>query len=140
MAPGDTVVTTTFDALGQDEALRKVADRGDPMTGPFFVEGAKPGDTLLVVFESIEPNRRDGFTSPRLAAGVLDPGFPVTHDEGIDLCRWEIDVDSRSARLVEPASRLSGLPLPLAAHSLLGQCVEYGVAERWQGGGQGAAQ
>jgi len=114
VAPGDSISTTTVDALGRDADLRRVADRGNPMTGPFFVEGASPGDTLAVVFESVVPNRRDGFTSPRIASGVLDPGYEVTHHEGIDLCRWEIDVASRSARLVEPDSQLSGLSLPLA--------------------------
>src|SRR6056297_952638 len=112
--PGDTIFTTTVDALGQDENLRQVAERGNPMTGPFFVEGAAPGDTLVVVFESIEPNRRDGFTSPRVAAGVLDPGYAVSHHDGMELCRWEIDAASRSARLVEPVSQISGLSLPLA--------------------------
>lgn len=111
--PGDRVETRTIDALGSDEKGNKVAPRGNPMTGPFFVEGAEPGDTLVVTIESIRPNRRDGFTSPRIAAGVLDPGTAVTHGEGVEWCRWEVSADSWTARLVEPETQLADRAFPL---------------------------
>ena len=50
--PGDILDTNTLDAFGN--AIRKPGDKmsmvkGDnPLTGPFFVEGAEPGDTLAV--------------------------------------------------------------------------------------------
>ena len=50
--PGNIIDTKTFDCFGNviqkpGDALSKV--QGDnPPTGPFFVEGAKPGDTLAV--------------------------------------------------------------------------------------------
>jgi amidase len=128
IAPGDTVSTKTVDAAGYDEERRQVTTPGNPMTGPFSVSGAQPGDTLVVVFESIVPNRTRGFTSPRISAGVLDPGYPVTHAEATERCAWEIDPQSRTARLVEPESQLSHLALPIAP--MLG-C--FGVAP---GGGQ----
>ena len=128
IAPGDTVSTKTVDAGGWDDQHRQVTAPGNPMTGPFFIAGAEPGDTLAVTFESIVPNRTRGFSSPRVAAGVLDPGYPVTHAEGIDRCAWEIDLEARIARLVEPESQLSQLALPIAP--MLG-C--FGVAPR---GGQ----
>lgn len=114
IAPGDTVATTTADALGFDAAGQSVANRGNPMTGPFFVTGAEPGDTLVVRFDSIAPNRSHGFTAPRIAAGVLDPGYPITHAENVDRCAWEIDTQAGTARMAEPQSELSELRLPLA--------------------------
>ncbi|MGH6752516.1 MAG: acetamidase/formamidase family protein, partial [Bradyrhizobium sp.] len=48
IAPGDTVVTTTVDSMGQDATGTQIAPRFNPMTGPFFIEGAEPGDTLIV--------------------------------------------------------------------------------------------
>src|SRR6201996_5727017 len=46
--PGDTIHTTTVDAGGQDEnGVRRVMG-GNPETGPFYIEGAQPGDTLVV--------------------------------------------------------------------------------------------
>jgi amidase len=63
--PGDSVVIHTQDAfesriLSQDVtpsvALRD-APGLNPQTGPIFVEGAEPGDTLAVRIENIEPTR-----------------------------------------------------------------------------------
>src|SRR5215471_3880397 len=50
--PGDIVETNTLDAFGN--VIKKKGDKfsmtkGDnPLTGPFFIEGAQPGDTIAV--------------------------------------------------------------------------------------------
>ncbi len=60
--PGEPVVIHTLDALGgrvRSEADSPTEAEKDfspnPVTGPIFVEGAEPGDTLAVRIESIEP-------------------------------------------------------------------------------------
>ena len=40
--PGDSIVTTTVDARGRDANRVQVTPRGNPQTGPFFVDGAEP--------------------------------------------------------------------------------------------------
>jgi len=71
--PGDRVITKTIDAGGADWNGVTVAGRGNPETGPFFIEGAEPGDMLVVRLEKIEPNRGTAFSgslrSPAAAAG-----------------------------------------------------------------------
>ena len=66
--PGDTVVTTTVDALGVDANGEQVATRGNPQTGPFHVEGAKPGDTLQYHYQI---NRSDLLISWRILEGDI---------------------------------------------------------------------
>src|ERR1700731_2802032 len=73
IADGDTVVTNTVDARGWDHRGESVAGRGNPMTGPFYVEGAQPGDTLAIQLESMTPNRGWGWTSSVLAPNVVHP-------------------------------------------------------------------
>src|SRR4051794_5773762 len=59
--PGETIAVETEDALSGQ--IRTEADRRDrsrvpysnPLTGPIWVEGAAPGDTLAVTIASIEP-------------------------------------------------------------------------------------
>jgi hypothetical protein len=53
---GDIIDTTTVDADGKtlEEAGIK-ATGPNPLTGPFYVEEAEPGDTLAVRFLTIEP-------------------------------------------------------------------------------------
>ncbi len=55
IADGDTVVTTTVDARGGDATGKQITKPGNPMTGPFFVEGTQPGDTLVVKLEKLRP-------------------------------------------------------------------------------------
>ena len=75
IAPGDTVVTTTVDAIGQDATGEPITPRGNPMSGPFFVEGAEPGDTLIVRLDRLVPNRSTGWSASVLAPNVVDPEF-----------------------------------------------------------------
>ena len=46
----------------------------NPQTGPFFVEGAEPGDMLVVTFAKIEINRTTGYSSGALAPYAVTPG------------------------------------------------------------------
>jgi len=72
LAPGDVLDTDTVDAFGN--AIQKPGDtlalvKGDnPLTGPFYIEGAEPGDTLAVQFIQME------VTSPQ-GVGAFAPGF-----------------------------------------------------------------
>ena len=54
--PGDTIRTTTVDAGGRDAKGVRRSLGGNPETGPFYVEGAMPGDTLSVKFTRIRLN------------------------------------------------------------------------------------
>src|SRR5271163_3353723 len=57
VADGDTIVTDTIDASGLDAHEVTVGARPNPMTGPFFIEGAEPGDTLTVRIDRLTPSR-----------------------------------------------------------------------------------
>ena len=61
MKPGDRVVTKTIDAGGTDWDGKTVASGPNPQTGPFYIEGAEPGDTLVVRIERLETNRSTAF-------------------------------------------------------------------------------
>jgi len=131
---GDTVATKTLDAGGHDEFGARRAEPGNPLTGPFYVEGAEPGDALVVRFERVSMNRNWGWSSFRLLLAALTPEYV----EGIysdrykqDLIRkgranlvpWDIDLGRKVVRLREPAS--SRMKLEFPATVMLG-CV--GVA------------
>src|SRR5262245_12747206 len=54
--PGDTVETETFSKPG-DYYDPKVAGPWPGEVGPFLIEGAAPGDTLVVRIAKLTPNR-----------------------------------------------------------------------------------
>ncbi|WP_337867489.1 acetamidase/formamidase family protein [Meiothermus sp.] len=116
IAPGDTVQTTCVDAAGQDRDLRPVTPRGNPMTGPFYIEGAEVGDTLVVRLEKLRPNRRRGWSGVVLAANVVDPEDVPRLAQAQGAQRWldwEVDLEKQTARLYSPVRGLEGLELPL---------------------------
>jgi len=113
IADGDTVITTTLDAAGYDERGERLATPGNPMTGPFFVEGAEPGDALAVTIDRLTPNRDSGFTWSTVAPNVVDPGFVRELPEP-RLTHWTIDRAAGTIALAEPSERLRGFVLPLA--------------------------
>lgn len=123
---GDTVITTTVDANGRDASGQVITSGPNPMTGPFFVEGAMPGDTLAVHFDSIVPNRTWGWTRDALAANVVNPEYARALPPRA-LADWFVDTEKWIARLSAPPRGLENFVVPLAP--MLG-C--FGVAP-WDG-------
>ncbi len=125
--PGDTIATTTVDARGRDHTDEQITPRGNPQTGPFFVEGAEPGDTLVVRIEKLLPNRATGWSASVLAENVVDPEF-VRELPPQNTITWTIDHENHTATPETPIPGLESLVLPW--EPMLG-C--FGVAAR---GGQ----
>ena len=113
IADGDTVSTTTVDAGGHDASGESVTPGGNPQTGPFFVEGAEPGDTLAVTFDHLAPNRKVGYTSASIAANVLDFGYRPKFDDEVRRIEWEMDFEKQTASPRGMEGPLAGLVLPL---------------------------
>jgi acetamidase/formamidase len=71
--PGDAVRTSTADAHGVDRDGREVARSGNPLTGPFYVEGAQPGDSIAVRLDKLRPNRAACWSHSAIAPNTVDP-------------------------------------------------------------------
>jgi len=77
LKPGDILDTNTLDCFGN--ALKKPGDtlgmaKGDnPLTGPFYVEGAQPGDTLAVKILDLQVDGNQGI-------GAFAPGFGALNE------------------------------------------------------------
>lgn len=115
---GDTVHTSCVDAHGLDANVQQITPPGNPMTGPFYVEGAQPGDTLVVRIDAITPNRRFGWSGSLLAPNVVEPGYvaelPWPEKGTRRNCRWNVDVSAGTAALENPQTNLGRLVLPIA--------------------------
>ena len=72
LKPGDILETSTVDAFGN--VLQKRGDtlsmvKGDnPLTGPFYIDGAEPGDTLAVKILALDVDSNQG-------VGAIADGF-----------------------------------------------------------------
>ncbi len=77
LKPGDILDTNTLDCFGN--ALKKPGDtlsmsKGDnPLTGPFYIEGAELGDTLVVKILDLDVDGSQGI-------GAFAPGFGALNE------------------------------------------------------------
>jgi amidase len=112
--PGDRVVTKTIDAGGVDWNGKSVASGGNPETGPFYVEGAEPGDMLVVSIEKLETNRASAYSSSLLAPYTVDPAAIAARiDRDAKRTTWTIDKARGVARLDQVDLQPGGIELPL---------------------------
>jgi acetamidase/formamidase len=91
IAPGDTVHTTTVDAGGADEKGVKRVLGGNPQTGPFYIEGAEPGDTLVVHILKLRPNRDYAVSDDGVDESAMNSELAVMMKDGGKTVRWHID-------------------------------------------------
>jgi amidase len=118
--PGDTIHTTTVDAGGADEhGIRRVAG-GNPQTGPFYINGAIPGDTLVVHINRLRLNRNWAGSDDGIVQTALGPELAVKTRDNRNSIRWHLDLQANTAT-PEPASEhLKKFAIPL--HPMLG-CI-----------------
>jgi len=112
LADGDTLITDTIDASGLDASEKSASSGPNPMTGPFFIEGAEPGDTLAVRIDRLTPSRATGWTYSPLAFTVLDPAAIPDRPPG-QRHVWDISSNAGTVRLREPPPGLADFTPPL---------------------------
>jgi acetamidase/formamidase len=78
----------------------------NPQTGPFYVEGAEPGDTLALHFVSIEPSRDWGVsTTVPLFGALTSTAATVTLQDPLPEVVWLYEVDSQRRNVRYQARR-----------------------------------
>jgi acetamidase/formamidase len=108
VAPGETVAFETVDASGAqlspDSSVADVARldfaKVNPVTGPVYVDGAKPGDALKVTVVSFAPSGW-GWTASIPGFGLLADQFP---EPALHL--WTYDPTTLAAAMYGPGGRV----------------------------------
>jgi amidase len=126
---GDTVRTWSVDAGGNDKEGKRRSGGGNPQTGPFYVEGALPGDTLVVRLDRVWLNRDWAVSGATIMRNALEPWSlaDLKWTQGFK-SRWKLDREGGMARLEEPTDKLGSFSVPL--QPMLG-CVRVAPAGDW---------
>jgi acetamidase/formamidase len=122
--PGQVVFTRTLDSGGQNERNEQLSPPSNPLTGPFYIEGADAGDALLVTLRRVRLNRNWGYSAYRLGLFSLAPEYVESlypNHYKADLVRkgrdnivpWDIDLARGTVRLREPATSRVKLEFPV---------------------------
>jgi len=112
---GDTVVTTTADNNGRDSTDKQVTISPNPLTGPFYVEDAEPGDVLAVRLDRLWPNRRLGRSSTVVAPNVVEPHYvsELPLKQPRVTAEWNLNLEKGTTTLLSPKTKLGKIVLPL---------------------------
>jgi len=140
---GDVVITPTVDAGGYDSTGAQIPEEvkqknpstilstSNPLVGPFYVEGAELGDTLVVKIEGIALNRQTAWSRILPHFGSLTEEAPdrrLLLNKPIEerSFQWMLDLERKTGVLELPESRLKKVEIPL--HPFIGS---IGVAPRF---------
>jgi acetamidase/formamidase len=112
--PGDTIRTSTIDSGGLDAKLMRRSAGGNPETGPFYIEGALPGDTLVVHLNKVRPNRDTARSGARVSLRAVTPAWAINakYAEGFN-SEWKLDRAAGVATLANPTDRLRDYSVPI---------------------------
>jgi len=122
--PGEVVSTQTLDASGRDlHGDVRHRDFGNPLTGPFYIDGAEAGDAILVHLRRVRLNRDWGWSGYQLGLYSVLPDFirslyspdykpDLALPGRSNLVRWEIDLAHNVVRLRDPSSSVIKLEFP----------------------------
>ena len=111
--PGDVVHTTTIDSGGVDEQGVTRALFGNPQTGPFFIAGAAPGDTLAVNLRRLRLNRDYADSLDTIVGHALGASLvPQAVNLGKPV-RWKLDRVTGRASPEGATGALAGFSVPM---------------------------
>ena len=113
VSPGDTIHTTTVDAGGTDEKGVTRVLGGNPQTGPFYIETAAPGDTLVVHLTRLRLNRDWAISDDALVDRGVDRGLAVKMKDNGKPVRWHLDTQRGVATPEMPGEHLAKYSVPL---------------------------
>lgn len=118
LAPGDTVQTSTLDAGGWGKGAfgergNRPSEGGNPLVGPFYVEGTVPGDVLVLKLHRVRLNRTWAFSGTEIVDQAVDAGYARDRKYTNTDNKWTLDTATATARLTAPSPALAAYRVPL---------------------------
>lgn len=108
------------DASGADEhGVRRVGG-GNAQTGPFYVNGAFPGDTLVVHINHLRLNRDWAGSDDAIVQTALAADLAIKTRENRKATKWHLDLQAKHRSPEPPSEHLKKFAIPL--HPMLG-CI-----------------
>jgi amidase len=94
ISPGDTVYSESIDADGYDKYGKQIRDRngGNPLTGPFYINGAEEGDILVVTIIDVSLNRSTAFSFESFVERSVPKNIINQIKDPYKPFEWELDL------------------------------------------------
>jgi amidase len=111
--PGDSIHTTTVDAGGTDKDGRRRVLGGNPQTGPFYIQSAMPGDTLVIHLTRVRLNRDYAVSDDGIVGRGLNGDLAVKMKDGGQTVVWHLDSALGVASLQKAGEHTRAYTVPI---------------------------
>jgi amidase len=111
--PGDIVHTTSVDAGGTDEKGVTRVLGGNPLTGPFYVETAMPGDAVAISIRRLKLNRDWAMSDKGLVNRAMTTDYSAKNKQDWSEARWHLDREKGVATLEKASDAMKNFSMPV---------------------------
>lgn len=119
---GDTIVTSSIDCEGYDKKNKKVTvgPAVNPLTGPFYINGAEEGDVVKITFTDIKFSRNTAICLPYFHPRSMEENITrLASNDSVPLV-WDLNFKKNTASLHNKTPHLNNFEVAL--HPFFG-CV-----------------
>jgi acetamidase/formamidase len=112
---GDTIVTGSVDCEGYDKKLNKctIGPAVNPLTGPFYIEGAEVGDVVKISFTDIKFSRNTAMCLPYFhKRSMQDSITKLAQNDTVPLI-WDLNFKNNSASLHKKTEHLKNFEVEI---------------------------
>ncbi len=114
--PGDTIYTSSVDCDGFDKygTKRSIGEAQNPLTGPFYVEGAEEGDIIQVTFTDMKFSRNTALCLPYFHERSLPTSITDLVKNNLKPIVWDLDLKKNKAKLQAPTVHLKNFEVSIS--------------------------
>jgi acetamidase/formamidase len=110
---GDTIHTWTVDAAGYDGTGTPRSLGGNPQTGPFYINGAAPGDILAIHIRRLRLNRDWAISTDGIVDRANPPGVASRLGDKTVQVRWHLNLEKGLASPEAPGPHMAHYNVPV---------------------------
>ncbi|MFI5187057.1 MAG: acetamidase/formamidase family protein [Chitinophagales bacterium] len=111
--PADTVHTESVDAGGYDKlGIRRVMG-GNPLTGPFYIETALPGDVVAITITRLRLNRNWAISDEQLVNRAMTNDYAKKVKDSYETVKWKLDMEKGTATPAKPHEHMKNYVVPV---------------------------
>lgn len=113
--PGDTIHTSSVDCDGFDKNGKKcsVGKAENPLTGPFYIEGAEEGDVIKITFTDMKFSRNTALCLPYFHERSMPSSISELVKNNLDPIVWDLDIKKNIAKLQTPTEHLKNFEVAI---------------------------
>jgi len=113
--PGDTIVTSSVDCDGFDKygTKRSIGAAENPLTGPFYIEGAEEGDVIQITFTDMKFSRNTALCLPFFHERSMPSSITDMVKNNLTPIVWDLDLQKNKAKLQASSEHLKNFEVAI---------------------------